>query len=154
MKTYLFESELLSIAVLWEDGKVEEIVLNPYSQNSTNSDLPPEVRKFFADVALYLAGNQVSFSLPINRDRLSAFARKVSEELGKTRCGETVSYADLACRAGHPGAARAVGRVMARNRFPLVIPCHRVTGSNGSLTGFAGGLELKAGLLELEQKTA
>ncbi len=154
MRTYLFESELLSIAVLWEDGKAEEILLNSPSQNSTNSNPPPVVKRFFADVALYLAGGRASFSLPINRDRLSAFARKVSEELGKTRCGETVSYAELACRAGHPGAARAVGRVMARNRFPLIVPCHRVTGSNGSLTGFAGGLELKARLLELEQKTA
>jgi len=69
MKTYLFESEFLSVAVLWEDGKAEEIVLNPYSRNSTNSDLPPVVERFFADVALYLAGSQDEFDvilLPLN----------------------------------------------------------------------------------------
>ena len=64
--------------------------------------------------------------------------------------GETTTYGALAKRVGHPRAARAVGTVMNRNRIPIVLPCHRVVGSTGDLTGYAGGLDRKVKLLELE----
>lgn len=154
MKSYLFESKPLSVLVIWERDKAQGILINPARPGISNENQPPEVERFFAQLGDYLAGKEVSFSLPINWERLMPFARKVSQELLKTRCGQMLSYAELARRAGNPKAARAVGRVMARNPFPLVISCHRVIGSNGSLTGFGGWLKLKARLLELEQKMA
>jgi len=80
------------------------------------------------------------------------FARKVYEELRKVPAGETVTYAELAARVRRPGGARAVARAMATNRWPLVVPCHRVVGSGGRLTGFSGGhgLSTKARLLAAE----
>ena len=80
------------------------------------------------------------------------FARRVLAACRRIPYGQTLSYAELAAAAGSPGAARAVGSVMAQNRLPLLIPCHRVVGSRGKLGGFSapGGLETKVRLLELE----
>jgi methylated-DNA-[protein]-cysteine S-methyltransferase len=74
----------------------------------------------------------------------------VWEALGALPWGETVDYGSLAARLGRPGAARAVGRANATNPIPVVIPCHRVVGRGGALTGYAGGLEAKRALLALE----
>ena len=152
MKRYLFESKPLSVLVLWDRGKAQGILINPGADVVLDEVPPVEVERFFAQLGDYLDGKEVSLSLPINWERLTPFARKVSQELLKTRCGQMLSYAELARRIGNPKAARAVGQVMAKNPFPLVIPCHRVIGSNGSLTGFGAGLKLKARLLELDQK--
>jgi methylated-DNA-[protein]-cysteine S-methyltransferase len=152
MLTFVFNSGGFRVAVQWEKGKARKIILNPQTNLEDNPSPPPQVKRFFKDLKDYLAGKEVHFALPIDWGVLSSFARKVSRELAKTRCGDVLSYAELAGRVGNPGAARSVGRVMAGNPFPLVIPCHRVTGADGSLTGFSAGLELKASLLELEQK--
>ncbi|MEA3311993.1 MAG: methylated-DNA--[protein]-cysteine S-methyltransferase [candidate division WOR-3 bacterium] len=154
MKRYLFESKPLSVLVIWDRGKAQGILINPGDDSVMDEAVPSEVERFFAELRDYLAGKATGFSLPVNWDRLSPFAKKVSRELARTLCGEVISYAELARRIGNPKAARAVGRVMARNPFPLVVPCHRVIGSNGSLTGFGGGLKLKARLLALERKIA
>jgi methylated-DNA-[protein]-cysteine S-methyltransferase len=83
--------------------------------------------------------------------RLSAdFSRRVLEELARVPYGETTTYGDLAARAARPRAARAVGTVMNRNPIPIILPCHRVVGANGSLVGYGGGLERKEALLRLE----
>jgi methylated-DNA-[protein]-cysteine S-methyltransferase len=74
----------------------------------------------------------------------------VLDELARVPYGETTTYGALAHRVGQPTAARAVGTVMHRNRIPIVLPCHRVVGSDGDLTGYAGGLDRKRTLLELE----
>ena len=152
MPTFLFNSSKLRVTVRWEEDKAREILLNPETSLKGAPSPAPEVKRFFKDLKDYLAGKEVHFTLPIQWDRLSSFASKVSRELAKTRCGDVLSYTELARRVGNPKAAQAVGRVMAKNPFPLVIPCHRVIGADGSLTGFSAGLELKARLLELEQK--
>ena len=72
------------------------------------------------------------------------------KRLSRVPYGETTTYGELARHVGHPRAARAVGTVMNRNRIPIVLPCHRVVGSTGELTGYAGGLDVKRALLELE----
>jgi methylated-DNA-[protein]-cysteine S-methyltransferase len=74
----------------------------------------------------------------------------VLEELGRVPFGEVTTYGALAARAGKPRAARAVGTIMNRNPIPIVLPCHRVVGANGSLVGYAGGLDRKQQLLRLE----
>jgi methylated-DNA-[protein]-cysteine S-methyltransferase len=95
-----------------------------------------------------------SFDLPIDFSGLSPFTLRVLETLQGIPFGATTSYGDLALLAGSPGAARAVGGVMAANPFPLVIPCHRVLGSGGRLGGYSGGegLVTKEWLLEFERK--
>lgn len=98
----------------------------------------------------YFEGRRRVFDLALDLRALPPFTVSVLEELARVPFGETTTYGALADRVGHPRAARAVGTVMNRNRIPIVLPCHRVVGSTGSLVGYAGGLELKARLLELE----
>lgn len=100
----------------------------------------------------YLRGERRHFALPLALGRLSRFAGDVLDALCRIPYGGTVSYSELAVSAGHPGAARAVGRVMAGNRFPIIIPCHRVTAAGGRSGGYSGGMgeESKAWLLRLE----
>jgi len=98
----------------------------------------------------YFAGKRRSFDLALDLRALPPFTVSVLGELARVPYGETTTYGALARRVGHPKAARAVGTVMHRNRVPIVLPCHRVVGSTGDLTGYAGGLDRKRTLLELE----
>lgn len=97
----------------------------------------------------YFAGARTEFDLPL---RLTGtdFQLAVLEELQKIPYGETASYRDVAERIGRPRAVRAVGAANGRNPIPIVVPCHRVIGASGDLTGFGGGLDTKAALLRLE----
>jgi methylated-DNA-[protein]-cysteine S-methyltransferase len=98
----------------------------------------------------YFEGRRRAFDLTLDLRALPAFTVSVLSELARVPYGETTTYGALARRVGHPKAARAVGTVMNRNRIPIVLPCHRVVGANGSLVGYAGGLERKSALLRLE----
>jgi methylated-DNA-[protein]-cysteine S-methyltransferase len=97
----------------------------------------------------YFEGKRRDFDLPLDL-RVAAFHAEVLEELARVPYGMTTTYGALAAKVGHPKAARAVGTVMNRNPIPIVLPCHRVVGANGSLTGYAGGLDRKLQLLTLE----
>ena len=97
----------------------------------------------------YFAGKRRSFDLPLDL-RVAPFPADVLRELARVPYGRTDTYGALAARVGRPKAARAVGTVMNRNPIPIVLPCHRIVGANGALTGYAGGLEIKQTLLELE----
>jgi methylated-DNA-[protein]-cysteine S-methyltransferase len=98
----------------------------------------------------YFEGRRRSFDLPLDVTFVAEFNRRVLRELARVPYGEVVTYGELAARAARPKAARAVGMVMNRNPLPIVLPCHRVVGSNGKLTGYAGGLDRKETLLRLE----
>lgn len=98
----------------------------------------------------YFAGRRRAFDLPLDLRALPPFTVAVLRELARVPYGETTTYGALAERVGRPRAARAVGTVMNRNRIPIVLPCHRVVGSSGDLVGYAGGLDRKVRLLELE----
>jgi len=98
----------------------------------------------------YFAGDRRSFEVPVDLERLTLFNRTVLEELAHVPYGALTTYGALAGKAGRPRAARAVGMIMNRNPIPIVLPCHRVVGSTGSLVGYAGGLERKEMLLRLE----
>jgi methylated-DNA-[protein]-cysteine S-methyltransferase len=103
----------------------------------------------------YLKGKLRQFSIPIDWNGMTPFSTAVRKKCCEIPYGETVSYSELAARAGFPGKARAVGNVNSHNPLPLVIPCHRVVGKDGSLRGYAGpqGIETKRWLLKME-KTA
>ncbi|HEX2204561.1 MAG TPA: methylated-DNA--[protein]-cysteine S-methyltransferase [Longimicrobium sp.] len=102
-----------------------------------------------AQLADYFAGTRNDFDLPLAPEG-TPFQRRVWEELRRIPAGETISYRALAERIGRPSAARAVGRANGTNPIPIVVPCHRVIGANGTLTGYAGGLPAKETLLALE----
>jgi methylated-DNA-[protein]-cysteine S-methyltransferase len=107
-------------------------------------------------ITAYFEGAYVNFDkdIPILLDGFSRFARSVLTACRDVRFGRTISYGELAAKAGSPKAARAIGGVMARNPLPLIIPCHRVVRSDGKIGGFsaAGGVKLKKRMLELEGK--
>ncbi|MBU8909965.1 MAG: methylated-DNA--[protein]-cysteine S-methyltransferase [Desulfobacterales bacterium] len=99
----------------------------------------------------YFKGELTSFDLDLNISGTD-FQKKVWQELVKIPYGETISYGELAKRIKNPNASRAVGMANSKNPVPIIVPCHRVIGQNGSLTGFGGGLEVKKKLLEFEKK--
>ena len=102
-----------------------------------------------AQLVEYFAGKRCSFDLPL-APQGTEFQRQVWWELANIPFGKTISYAELATRLGRPTATRAVGAANGRNPIPIVLPCHRVIGADGSLTGFGGGLPTKQFLLQLE----
>jgi methylated-DNA-[protein]-cysteine S-methyltransferase len=99
----------------------------------------------------YFSGRRTDFDLPL-APQGTEFQRDVWRRLQEIPYGETISYGELAKRIGNPKASRAVGAANGSNPIPIVIPCHRVIGSNGKLTGFGGGLPTKEALLALEAK--
>ena len=102
-----------------------------------------------AQLAEYFAGRRRGFDLPL-APRGTDFQRAVWSELVRVPYGRTISYGELASRVGRSGASRAVGGANNRNPLPIVVPCHRVIGADGSLTGYGGGLDRKRALLALE----
>ena len=124
---------------------------------------PPESMSSFkdprpsleAEIRKYFDSGQIDWPLDsLNWDGVSEFQRGVLIQCHKIPCGETISYGALARRAGYSGAARGVGRVMAKNPWPILIPCHRVVGASGKLTGYSAGdgLTTKRWLLEFERE--
>lgn len=97
----------------------------------------------------YFAGERKTFDVPLDLSG-TEFQLSVLEELQRIAYGDTASYGDIAKRIGRPKAVRAVGAANGRNPIPIIVPCHRVIGSHGDLTGFGGGLDTKEALLRLE----
>jgi methylated-DNA-[protein]-cysteine S-methyltransferase len=111
------------------------------------------VGRLVDDLQRYAAGEPVDFSnVAIRLDHLTPFGRRIVAACRRIPFGQTRSYGELAALCGSPGAARAVGQVMAKNRYPLIVPCHRVLASDGKLGGFSApdGLRMKKRLLALE----
>ena len=127
--------------------------------SSTKPELPLANWKFVNDpesepvnqLKAYFKGTLRDFSLPLDLQG-TPFQLKVWEALQKIPYGQTISYSELARRIGKPKAVRAVGGANGKNPIPLVVPCHRVIGSDGSLTGYGSGIHIKSMLLELEKK--
>lgn len=109
----------------------------------------PVLTQARAELSEYFAGARKTFSIPL-RARGTAFQQGVWDALAEIPWGETRSYGDIARRIGNPRGVRAVGLANGRNPLPIVVPCHRVIGSDGSLTGYGGGLPIKVKLLALE----
>jgi methylated-DNA-[protein]-cysteine S-methyltransferase len=116
-----------------------------WAQNATQGPLPAATRQ----LKEYFAGTRREFDLPLKMDG-SEFQQRVWRELTKIPFGNTWSYGQLAKRIGNPNGSRAVGLANGRNPIAIIVPCHRVIGANGSLTGFGGGLERKEWLLTHE----
>lgn len=126
-----------------------------FSPEGDDSTETPVLTQAARELDEYFAGKRQTFDLPLNPIG-TPFQRKVWAELQKIPYATTISYGELARRIGQPTASRAVGMANHRNPLAIFIPCHRVIGADGSLTGYGGGLEVKRFLLDLEvgQKTS
>ena len=111
---------------------------------------PRKVDRVRRELEEYFEGRRREFDLPIDLRGREGFSREILDRLVRVPYGEVTTYKSLAVEAGNPRAARAVGTIMNRNPIPIVLPCHRVIGSSGSLVGYGGGLDRKRLLLDLE----
>lgn len=109
----------------------------------------PHLKEAYRQLGEYFKGERVRFNLPLN-PKGTEFQRAVWQGLTEIPFGTTTTYGQLAAKVGKPGGARAVGMANNKNPLPIVVPCHRVIGADGSLVGFAPGLDYKVKLLELE----
>jgi methylated-DNA-[protein]-cysteine S-methyltransferase len=132
------------------DGALTELKFGAAEDNGNGTAANPAVRRQLDE---FFAGKRTTFDLPM-APAGTEFQKRVWAELARIPYGETISYAELAKRVGSEGAARAVGRANATNPIAVVVPCHRVIGANGSLTGYAYGVELKRNLLDFEKGQA
>jgi methylated-DNA-[protein]-cysteine S-methyltransferase len=170
-----FETALHWMAIAWDADKLQGVVFgHPTRRKAEDAvmrvqrlprqeccivaeealdDAPQWVRQLVDDLRRFADGDPVDFSyVPISQMHLTLFGRRVVAACRRLRWGQTSSYSALAAKCGASGAARAVGTVMAKNRFPLVVPCHRVLAAGGKLGGYSapGGLQTKRQLLGIE----
>lgn len=110
----------------------------------------PVLKRVCQQLGEYFAGQRSRFEVPLDLAYGTAFQQSVWQALLTIPQGETASYSDISARIGKPAAVRAVGAAVGRNPVSILVPCHRVIGAHGSLTGYAGGLDRKAALLKLE----
>lgn len=134
------------VAVLWENDSPHRVPLSELVTDEKDPILAQTERQ----LSEYFAGKRRAFSIALDM-RGTGFQKDVWKGLLAIPFGETRSYAELARQVGNVRAARAVGAANGRNPVSIIVPCHRVIGSSGKLTGFAGGLNVKAHLLRLEQ---
>jgi methylated-DNA-[protein]-cysteine S-methyltransferase len=153
------ESNLGCIALVRSAAGLVRVAIAPSMKEALESihvDYPDsmESAEAFGDLPQrllrYLDGGRATFGDNIDLSGATEFHRKVLEAARAIPCGEVRSYGWLARQVGRPQAARAVGQALAHNPLPIVVPCHRVVGSDGSLTGFSGGLDMKRRLLDIE----
>jgi methylated-DNA-[protein]-cysteine S-methyltransferase len=143
----LVASSKALVAVLWEQERPNRVKLGAVSLDPEHPILIEAERQ----ISEYFAAKRIQFDLPLE-PRGTEFQKKVWEALRDIRFGKTKSYLDVARAVGSPDASRAVGAANGKNPLSIVVPCHRVVGADGALTGFAGGLATKAALLALEAR--
>jgi methylated-DNA-[protein]-cysteine S-methyltransferase len=148
-KLKLVASDRGLVAVLWQNEKPSRVPLNELVEDPMHPILLDTER----ELDEYFAGRRKTFSIPLDM-RGTSFQKDVWHALLGIPFGETRSYGQLAKQLGNPQAMRAVGAANGRNPISIIVPCHRVIGASGKLTGFAGGLETKAHLLSLEESGA
>jgi methylated-DNA-[protein]-cysteine S-methyltransferase len=148
-KLKLVASSNTLIAVLWEQERPNRVKLGTMNFDPQHPILLEAERQ----ISEYFAGERIRFDLPLHLEG-TEFQKRVWQALREIPFGKTKSYLDLARAVGSPEASRAVGAANGKNPLSIVVPCHRVVGAGGALTGFAGGLETKAALLTLEARPA
>lgn len=148
----IVSSDIGDITIAEENGKISNLYFKgdqiPMDAVEKETAILKEAKH---QLESYLAGRIRTFSLPL-APAGTPFMLSVFASLGRIPYGQTCSYGDIARDIGNPKACRAVGQANHRNSIPIFIPCHRVIGSDGSLTGYGSGLHIKSWLLELERK--
>lgn len=150
---YVYDTPVRKITFITNGYKINRICFkeittaNEDEKSINNMELHKKIKQQMDE---YFKGERKYFDLPLEKIRCSSFSRKVYEELKKIPYGETRTYGEIAKDVGKEKAYRAVGNAVNKNPFPIIVPCHRVIGANGSMTGYAGGIELKKMLLCIE----
>lgn len=152
-----FDSPLGRIIAAASDGKLVGVWFDQQRHLPDISHWPsvsehPVLQQTRIQLNDYFNGKRSTFELPLDLSMGTLFQQKVWQALLKIPCGTTASYGALSAAIGQPTAMRAVGGAVGRNPLSIVVPCHRVIGTDGSLTGYAGGLARKTALLQLESK--
>lgn len=151
MPVIFHQSEIGRLAVKEIDGKITNIYFS-YEELPEDTEIAetPLLLEAVSQLESYFKGGLKEFSLPLE-PKGTVFMKQVWAALCEIPYGKTATYGEIAAKVGNPMAARAVGLANNRNPIPIIIPCHRVIGANGSLTGYAGGLDMKKKLLDLER---
>ena len=138
--------------LLTSDGRsVTGLYMSPFAMEGKGDQNPSAFDDLRVQLDDYFAGRRRTFDVPLNLTG-TAFQKSVWSELTRIPFGATISYGELARRIGNANASRAVGLANGKNPISIVVPCHRVIGANGTLTGYGGGLDRKKWLLEHEAK--
>ncbi len=145
------KSPIGTLLIAEENGGITDIDRFTAAPKGMEQGETPLLNEAKRQLNAYFSGALKAFSLPL-KPQGTAFMLRVWEELRKIPYGETISYRELARRAGNEKACRAVGQANGKNPVMIAIPCHRVIAADGGLGGYAGGLENKAALLELEKR--
>ncbi len=145
---YTYNSPVGKLYLAEENGALTDLRFRPIPNAEERET--PLLKRAAIQLAEYFSGKRRAFDLPLEAQG-TAFQKAVWSALRDIPYGETRSYKDIACAVGKPTACRAVGSANNRNPISVIIPCHRVVGADGSLTGYGGGLDMKRVLLELEK---
>lgn len=145
---FFYETEIGIIGIRENNKAITDIFFSKVDTND-NIEETDLIKECFKQLKEYFEGNRRTFDLPLET-RGTEFQKKVWDELLKIPYGETKSYKDIAIAIGNEKACRAIGMANNKNHIPIIIPCHRVIGSNGKLVGYAGGLNVKEKLLNIE----
>lgn len=165
-ETHVFPSDLGWFAIVWSGERLTQLTFGHPSAAAAiasidvdgfaamdSKSVPKWISELTARLQSYATGNEEKFDdVPLELSHLSAFQSRVVRACRRIGRGRVRTYGELAAVAGAEGAARAVGNCMAKNRFPIIIPCHRVVGSAGSLGGFSArdGINMKRRMLDME----
>lgn len=142
------DSPIGMLTLVEEDGSLKEVHFG--AQPNAQQDDTPLLKQAAQELSEYFGGQRRHFTVPLSPDG-TVFQQKCWQALCRIPYGETRTYAQQACLISQPKACRAVGMANHRNPLPIFIPCHRVIGKNGTLTGYAGGLKTKEILLTIER---
>lgn len=152
-KFITYECAITKLTIVAEDGYITNISFSPTHMDKTCiEDTDDQLLKEAAkQIDEYMDGKRTIFTLPLN-PKGTQFMKKVWAALTRIPYGETRTYKQIAETTGNEKACRAIGMINHLNPIAIVIPCHRVIGTNGKLTGYAGGLNIKSALIELESR--
>ena len=146
---FFYETEIGIIGIRENNKSITDIFFSKVDTND-NIEETDLIKECFKQLKEYFEGNRMKFDLPLDA-RGTEFQKKVWNELLNIPYGETKSYNDIAVAIGNEKACRAIGMANNKNPIPIIIPCHRVIGSNGKLVGYAGGVNVKEKLLNIEK---
>ena len=146
MSELVFSTALGNLIIKEESGSIVAIGFTDQAEMDNSSTLLIEAKK---ELKQYFTGQRQDFTIPINPIG-TEFQKNVWDELRSIGYGQTISYQELANRLGDPKSIRAAGTANGKNPIAIIIPCHRVIGSDGSMTGYAGGIDKKRSLLKIE----
>ena len=156
MSSEVFQSSLKTvigrIVISADDQFITKLEFNDDLVLSTNPDIPEHLAESVRQISAYFENPETKFHLPLV-PAPTIFQTEIRAALANIVCGQTETYEAMARKVNKQGASRAVGMALSRNPLLIIVPCHRVIGSNGSLTGFAGGLHRKRWLLTHERKS-